>query len=73
MNRGNRSRPGLRLFGLDGSHSRHNLHGLYADGADPTQQIDYLFFVIAEVIGVELLADGGVARRALFVAIKHPL
>ena len=49
-----------------------NVHGFDADSADAQQQVDDVFFVVGEAVGVEFFADGGVAGFALFVAVEHP-
>ena len=47
-------------------------HGLHADSTDAGEQVNDLFFIVAEAVGVELVADGGVFGGALFVAVQHP-
>lgn len=53
-------------------HLVDDAYGFNADGADAHEQINNLFFVIFEAVGVELFADGGVFGFALFVAVQHP-
>ena len=66
----------LACDGLDALGSGHRLDdgdGLDADGDDAAQEVDDVLFVVGEAIGVEFLADGGVAGFALFVVVEDPI
>ena len=58
---------------VSGSHRFDNFHCLDADAGDAHQEIDHLFLVIGEAIGVEFLADGGVFRSLFLVLVEDPL
>jgi hypothetical protein len=50
-------------------HRFYNLHRLYIDRGHPLQQINYVFLVIREAIGIKLLCDRGVFGFLLFVSL----
>ena len=50
----------------------HYGHGFYAYGADAAEEVDDLLLVVGEAVGVEALADGGVAGLALPVLVQDP-
>lgn len=47
-------------------HVLDDFHCANADGTDALEQINDLFFVVGEAIGVELFADGGLAGVLFF-------
>ena len=55
------------------AHGTDHGHGFDTDGGDAHQQVDDLFFVVGEAVGVEFFADGGVFGFFLFVLVQHPL
>ena len=56
-----------------GSHRLRDAHGFHAYGGDAQQQVDDLFLVVGEAIGVEFFADGGVFGFLLFVLVEYPI
>jgi len=57
----------LRVFHLADDALRFHRHPRHA-----RNEVDHLFFVIGEAIGVEFLADGRVFRRLFLVLIEYP-
>jgi hypothetical protein len=53
-------------------HLLNNLHRAIADGADPLQQINDVFFIIGKFVSVEQFGDRRVFRGLFFVLVEYP-
>lgn len=54
-------------------HLLDDFYGFDADGADSIEQIDNVFFVVSETVGIEFGANGRVFGGLFFVLVKNPL
>lgn len=46
--------------------------GFDAYGGDAFEEVDDVFLVVGEAVGVEVFADGGVSGFAIFVLVEDP-
>jgi hypothetical protein len=53
-------------------HQIHNRNRFHAHRRHTRQQVDHLFLVVDEAVGVELFADGRVFGFLFFVLVENP-